>query len=124
MGKNNYVIYNQDYFKELEEFDCSSLGTVIDSEKQYAEYPDNLTRYIFRMLYQTDDIDQAINMILEVVGKQFDVSRVYILKIQKMVDILLILMNGVMKESLLKWLICKTAIIKTMRIMKSFLRMN
>lgn len=78
MGKNNYVIYNQDYFKELEEFDCSSLGTVIDSEKQYAEYPDNLTRYIFRMLYQTDDIDQAINMILEVVGKQFDVSRVYI----------------------------------------------
>lgn len=80
MGKNNYVIYNQDYFKELEEFDCSSLGTVIDSEKQYAEYPDNLTRYIFRMLYQTDDIDQAINMILEVVGKQFDVSRVYIFK--------------------------------------------
>ena len=78
MGKNNYVIYNQDYFKELEEFDCSSLGTVIDSEKQYAECPDNLTRYIFRMLYQTDDIDQAINMILEVVGKQFDVSRVYI----------------------------------------------
>ncbi|HEK8845248.1 TPA: diguanylate cyclase [Clostridioides difficile] len=78
MGKNNYVIYNQDYFKELEEFDCSSLGTVIDSEKQYAEYPDNLTRYIFRMLYQTDDIDQVINMILEVVGKQFDVSRVYI----------------------------------------------
>lgn len=78
MGKNNYVIYNQDYSKELEEFDCSSLGTVIDSEKQYAEYPDNLTRYIFRMLYQTDDIDQAINMILEVVGKQFDVSRVYI----------------------------------------------
>ncbi|HBF2279988.1 TPA: diguanylate cyclase [Clostridioides difficile] len=78
MGKNNYVIYNQDYFKELEEFDCSSLGTVIDSEKQYAEYPDNLTRYIFRILYQTDDIDQAINMILEVVGKQFDVSRVYI----------------------------------------------
>ncbi|HHQ5567114.1 TPA: diguanylate cyclase domain-containing protein [Clostridioides difficile] len=78
MGKNNYVIYNQDYFKELEEFDCSSLGTVIDSEKQYAEYPDNLTRYIFRMLYQTDDIDQAINMILEVVGEQFDVSRVYI----------------------------------------------
>ncbi|HGM1480463.1 TPA: diguanylate cyclase [Clostridioides difficile] len=78
MGKNNYVIYNQDYFKELEEFDCSYLGTVIDSEKQYAEYPDNLTRYIFRMLYQTDDIDQAINMILEVVGKQFDVSRVYI----------------------------------------------
>ncbi|HBG5344306.1 TPA: diguanylate cyclase [Clostridioides difficile] len=78
VGKNNYVIYDQDSFKGLEEFDCSSLGTVIDSEKQYAEYPDNLTRYIFRMLYQTDDIDQTINMILEVVGKQFNVSRVYI----------------------------------------------
>lgn len=78
IGKNNYVIYNQDSFKELEAFNCSSLGTVIDSEKQYAECPDNLTRYIFRMLYQTDNIDETINMILEVVGKQFNVSRVYI----------------------------------------------
>ncbi len=30
------------------------------------------------MLYQTDNIDETINMILEVVGKQFNVSRVYI----------------------------------------------
>lgn len=78
LGKNNYVIYDYDSFKELEEFNYSSLGTVIDSEKQYVECPDNLTRYIFRMLYQTDNIDQTINMILEVVGKQFNVSRAYI----------------------------------------------
>lgn len=78
LGKNNYVIYNHDTFKELEEFDYSSLGTAIDSEKKYVESSDNLTRYIFRVLYQTDDIDQTINMILEVVGKQFNVSRAYI----------------------------------------------
>lgn len=78
LGKNNYVIYDQGYFEDLEEFNYSSLGTAIDSEKKYAECPDNLTRYIFRMLYQSDDIDKTINMILEVVGKQFNVSRVYI----------------------------------------------
>ncbi|MCC0629701.1 MULTISPECIES: diguanylate cyclase domain-containing protein [unclassified Clostridioides] len=78
LGKNNYVIYNHDSFKELEDFNHSSLGTVIDSEKQYVECPDNFTRYIFRMLYQTDDIDQTINMILELVGKHFNVSRAYI----------------------------------------------
>ncbi|MGX9758268.1 diguanylate cyclase domain-containing protein [Clostridioides difficile] len=78
LGKNNYVIYNHDSFKELEEFNYSSLGTAIDSEKKYVESSDNLTRYIFRILYQTDDIDQTINMILEVVGKQFNVSRAYI----------------------------------------------
>lgn len=33
LGKNNYVIYNHDSFKELEEFNYSSLGTAIDSEK-------------------------------------------------------------------------------------------
>ncbi|UWD49229.1 diguanylate cyclase [Clostridioides difficile] len=78
LGKNNYVIYNHDAFKELEEFNYSSLGTAIDSEKKYVESSDNLTRYIFRVLYQTNDIDQTINMILEVIGKQFNVSRAYI----------------------------------------------
>lgn len=78
LGKNNYIIYNHDAFKGLEELNYSSLGTAIDSEKKYIESSDNLIRYIFRVLYQTDDIDQTINMILEIVGKQFNVSRAYI----------------------------------------------
>ncbi|MCC0658107.1 diguanylate cyclase [Clostridioides sp. ES-S-0123-01] len=78
LGKNNYVIYNHDAFKGLEELNYSSLGTAIDSEKKYVESSDNLTRYIFRVLYQTDNIDQTINMILEIIGKQFNVSRAYI----------------------------------------------
>ena len=56
----------------------SSLGAAIDSEQRYAESSDNLARYVFRILYQYENLDEAIQLVLEVVGKQFDVSRSYI----------------------------------------------
>lgn len=37
-----------------------------------------LIEYIFRILYKSSDMDAAVNAILEVVGRQFDVSRVYV----------------------------------------------
>lgn len=33
---------------------------------------------MFRILYDADDINKAVNTVLKVVGKQFDVSRAYI----------------------------------------------
>lgn len=78
LGKNNYVIYDESLSQELGAFSDSSLGTAIDSEKRYAEGPDNVSRYIFRILYQMEEFDQAVNMVLEIVGKQFNVSRAYI----------------------------------------------
>ncbi|MCD7992440.1 MAG: GGDEF domain-containing protein [Clostridia bacterium] len=77
-GKNNYVIYDGETAEDLEGSGLSSIGTAIDSERHYAEGSDNLARYVFRNLYQTRDFDRTVNMILEIVGKQFDVSRAYI----------------------------------------------
>lgn len=77
-GKNRYVRYNGNQSLSVEETGYSSLGTVIDSEKQFSDGPDNLARYVFRILYDMEDIDEAIQVILEIVGKQFDVSRAYV----------------------------------------------
>lgn len=77
-GKNNYVIYNDGTAADMGGSGLSSIGAAIDSERQYAEGFDNLARYVFRNLYQTKDFDRTVNMVLEIVGKQFDVSRVYI----------------------------------------------
>lgn len=41
-----------------------------------------IVRYVFRALYEADDLDEAVNRILEIVGTQFDVSRVYIFENQ------------------------------------------
>ena len=77
-GKNNFVLYDPSSFSNLENIEYQSARTEIESEKRYSESSDNLSRYIFRILYQTEDINQTINMALEIVGKQFDVSRAYV----------------------------------------------
>ncbi|MCR0263093.1 diguanylate cyclase [[Clostridium] innocuum] len=77
-GKNNYHMYDPMEQSTLELLNNSSLGAAIDSEQRYAESPDNLARYVFRILYQYENLDEAIQLVLEVVGKQFDVSRSYI----------------------------------------------
>lgn len=77
-GKNTYVIYDESCTATMEDISSSTLGTAIDSERQYEESSDNLARYIFRILYDTKDIDEAINTILEIVGKRYGVSRAYV----------------------------------------------
>lgn len=77
-GKNHYEIYHAEIEQELEKTKYSMLGAAIDSELRESEDGDNLARYIFRILYEHKDFDQAVNIILGVIGKQFDVSRVYI----------------------------------------------
>lgn len=77
-GKNRYVLYNPDRSLGEGKTGYSFLGTAIDSEKRFSDGPDNLARYVFRILYDMKDMDQAVQMILEIVGKQFDVSRAYV----------------------------------------------
>ena len=77
-GKNSYVLYDQSIVKESEQMVVSSLGAMIDSEQHYSESSDNLSRYVFRILYQMKNLDESVMMVLEIVGKQFDVDRIYI----------------------------------------------
>ena len=57
----------------------SSLGAAIDSDVRVSETgPEDLVNYVFQILYDTEDTDEAIRLLLEIIGKRFDVSRAYI----------------------------------------------
>ena len=77
-GKNGCCMYDDSLLQNQEYLQNSSLGAAIDSEQNYAESQDNLARYVFRILYHYEHLDEAVNLVLEIVGKQFDVSRSYI----------------------------------------------
>lgn len=77
-GKNCYAFYQDHEWKDLEENTYFSTGTAIDSGLKYNENTNQLTHYIFKCLYEEENTDQAINHVLEMVGRQLDVSRAYI----------------------------------------------
>lgn len=82
-GKNGYVLYDHKVSELAQVINDSFIGTSIDSQQVYAEASDNVARYVFRILYQMKNLDEAIDLILEIVGKQFDVSRAYIFENSK-----------------------------------------
>lgn len=77
-GKNGYILYDGSHPYEIGTTVQSSLGTAIDSEHKGQDLSNSLLADIIRILYKTEDIDQAINLTLEIVGRWFDVSRAYI----------------------------------------------
>ncbi|MCB6200468.1 diguanylate cyclase domain-containing protein [Extibacter muris] len=78
LGKNRYVLYDKDHTLPVEQTGYSALGAAIDSDQQTGGLPGDLMSYVFNVLYDTSDLDHVIQLILEIVGKRFDVSRAYI----------------------------------------------
>lgn len=80
-GKNQYAFYNQladnDAFFPMVE-GASAVNARIDSNllKKY-ETP-RISEFIFSKLYEAQDLERCIQEILEIIGRHFDVSRVYI----------------------------------------------
>lgn len=56
----------------------TTVSNQIDSEHISTNIKAQLSEYVFHVLYQSEDIMTAIPLILEIVGRQFDVSRVYV----------------------------------------------
>lgn len=77
-GKNRYVFFESDKTLAAGMAGYSSLGSAIDSDQRNSGVPGDLVSYVFQILYDTGDIRNAIQLILEIVGKRFDVSRAYI----------------------------------------------
>ena len=77
-GKNRYVVFESGNTTPLDRSGYSSLGAAIDSDQRTSGLPGDLVNYVFQILYDTSDIGHAIQLILEIVGKRFDVSRAYI----------------------------------------------
>lgn len=57
---------------------ASAVGASIDSDAGIRSVTGQLVEYIFHILYTTVDMEAAVQAILEIVGRQFDVSRAYI----------------------------------------------
>lgn len=77
-GKNRYVMLDAATVALVSQRAYSSLGAAIDSNVRMEDLPENLVNYVFQVLYDTRDFQNAIQLILEIVGKRFDVSRAYI----------------------------------------------
>lgn len=77
-GKNQYAIFDKGDVMEPAQSRNSALGAAIDSNQGPSGALDNLVSYVFQILYNAGDLGHAIQMILEIVGKRFGVSRAYI----------------------------------------------
>lgn len=79
-GRNNFAFYNpSDCEGNIPCGLAKSAISSIDSEFDEADVVgEKLAQYIFRMLYDSIDLDTAVKQLLELVGKAYNVSRVYI----------------------------------------------
>ena len=80
-GKNRYLVYEKavmDFPFGMNPASPANNRTQIDSDGMAEVGLSNLINLTFQRLYETEDFDQAVHSILEMVGKLFNVSRVYI----------------------------------------------
>ncbi len=76
-GKNQYRIYSsQDKYDVI--LNDNSRTTRIDSDDPNTVTNDSFERFVFRCLYESQDLDKTINELLAFVGTNFNVSRAYI----------------------------------------------
>lgn len=78
-GKGGFMLYSESLCPEgvTEGIERSAIGTVIDSDEM-GSVNEKLVQYSIQMLYSSIDTGSAVNQILEIVGRAYDVSRVYI----------------------------------------------
>lgn len=81
-GKNQYAFYSpgMDWPELRSELAASrdEDGHRIESDSASHDMGGGLAEYVFRVLYKANDITKALPSILEIVGRRFDVSRMYI----------------------------------------------
>ncbi|MGI5967250.1 MAG: diguanylate cyclase domain-containing protein [Anaerotruncus rubiinfantis] len=76
-GKNQYALYDSQVDREYVYRERTQLEPPHSGHKLLRE---NISEYIFHILYEAKDLDSAVNMVLEIIGRYFGVSRVYILE--------------------------------------------
>ena len=77
-GKSQFSIYDPMEKYEILMDTATHIATRIDSDEQPAMNDDSLLRFVFRSLYESQNIDATIEELLSFIGTHFDVSRVYI----------------------------------------------
>lgn len=74
-GKNCYTLYDKRIDKAQYITNTRNTYENVNIDRTFKEH---ITNYIFDILYESNDIEMAVNLILDIVGRHFNVSRVYI----------------------------------------------
>lgn len=73
-GKNTFAFYDAASVPTY----AQHRHTAIDSDQEPGLAENSLVQYAFQRLYVAEDVESAVNEILDLVGKKMNVSRVYI----------------------------------------------
>lgn len=73
LGKNRYIVYNDKMSME------NNRLTAMDS-RYIKSFADNTVEYIFKILYETDNLEFAITSVLELIAKKFGVKHSYLVE--------------------------------------------
>ena len=76
LGKNTFAIY--DSIDGTRKRPATALGARIDSDDDRSPSGGNIVQYAFRMLYEATDVEETIQELISLIGRQLGVSRVYI----------------------------------------------
>ncbi len=79
-GKDRYVLYQeidapQDVLKKAE---TRNVKTIPDQPQGQKAYSENITEYVFKILYTINEFEEAVNLALSVACRYLDMSRGYI----------------------------------------------
>jgi len=79
MGKHSYVFYDPTApSSRTSQPRTTAVSMHIDSDEQPGLANNNIVQYAFQRLYSSQDVSASMNSILEMVGQQMNVSRVYV----------------------------------------------
>ena len=79
-GKNRYMLYEDvdNPGDVLEKAKLCNIKTQPDQPQGQKSYSDNITEYVFKILYTMNDFEGAVNLALSVACRYFNMSRGYI----------------------------------------------
>lgn len=79
-GKDNFAIYDEKIGQNcLISWEAhSALSDPDPSEGEQKPFSENVIEYIFKIFYETNDLEAAINLVLGLVGQSFGAGRAYV----------------------------------------------
>lgn len=80
LGRNGYRMFEHGMHKDK----VKCIGTEVRNEASLRKtFSDNVTEYIFKILYNSNDLELTINSVLELLARHYDMHHGYVLEYMK-----------------------------------------